>query len=93
MTEAWQRLFPKHYCTLTAAETLAATAIRGDVFVLSGGSEVIANLPDPMSGRDYEDLKDWLELMIRKAGRKVMSEPSTPTHKSSEDKADEQPRA
>ena len=45
--------------------------VRGDVFTLAGGGEVIANLPDSMSSRDYEDLKDWLELMIRKAGRKV----------------------
>lgn len=47
------------------------SSIRGDVFSLQGGGEVIANLPDAMSQRDYEDLKDWLELMIRKAGRKV----------------------
>jgi hypothetical protein len=49
------------------------SVVRGDVFSLQGGGEVIANLPESMSQRDYDDLKDWLELMIRKAGRKVLS--------------------
>lgn len=52
--------------------TIQTSVIRGDVFSLQGGGEVIANLPESMSERDFEDLKDWLELMIRKAGRKVV---------------------
>jgi hypothetical protein len=68
-----------------------APVVRGDIFVLSGGGEVIANLPETMSSRDYEDLKDWLELMIRKAGRKVVSEPapSISIQKSSNDEESE----
>ncbi|HVR90177.1 MAG TPA: hypothetical protein VHG29_03650 [Novosphingobium sp.] len=54
----------------------SVSAIRGDVFTLQGGGEVIANLPDSMTQRDYDDLKDWLELMIRKAGRKVVVQTS-----------------
>ncbi|MEK6637051.1 MAG: hypothetical protein AABY88_03095 [Pseudomonadota bacterium] len=63
-------------------------SVRGDVFTLQGGGEVIANLPDSMSQRDYEDLKDWLELMIRKAGRKVTAAiviPSPQAEKSVDD--------
>lgn len=56
--------------------TSSPHSIRGDVFTLQGGGEVIANLPDAMSSRDYEDLKDWLQLMIRKAGRKVLDAPA-----------------
>ena len=61
------------------------TSIRGDVFSLQGGGEVIANLPDTMSQRDYEDLKDWLELMIRKAGRKVSTPNMEPVNPIIED--------
>lgn len=54
--------------------------LRSDVFTLQGGGEIIANLPEAMSQRDYDDLKDWLELMQRKAERKVVkaSAPNVP---------------
>lgn len=56
-------------------EASASIPVRGDVFTLAGGGSVTANLPETMSPRDFDDLKDWLELMIRKAGRKVEPPP------------------
>ena len=58
---------------VAAPAFVSSMPIRGDVFSLQGGGEVIANLPESLTLRDYEDLKDWLELMIRKAGRKVIT--------------------
>lgn len=57
-----------------------SAGLRGDVFTLQGGGEIIANLPDALTPRDFEDLKDWLELMIRKAGRKVIQSASSPSN-------------
>lgn len=57
-----------------AARPSPSIGLRSDVFTLQGGGEIIANLPDAMTQRDYEDLKDWLELMQRKAERKVVAD-------------------
>ena len=48
-----------------------APGLRSDIFTLEGGGEVIAKLPDSLSQRDYDDLADWLELMRKKAERKI----------------------
>jgi len=54
--------------------TPLTAGLRSDVFTLQGGGEIIANLPEALSQRDYDDLKDWLELMQRKAERKIVKE-------------------
>ncbi len=61
-----------HQPIASAASAPLNSGLRSDVFTLQGGGEIIANLPDSMTQRDYEDLKDWLELMQRKAERKVV---------------------
>lgn len=68
-----------------ASNSPQSSIIRGDVFTLQGGGEVIANLPDSLTERDYEDLKDWLNLMIRKAGRKVTLKPAVSSESIVED--------
>jgi hypothetical protein len=64
----------RHQPISSAGSTAMTPGLRSDVFTLQGGGEVIANLPDALSARDYEDLKDWLELMMRKAQRKIVAE-------------------
>lgn len=71
------------------ARAIPPVGLRSDVFTLQGGGEIIANLPDAFSQRDYEDLKDWLELMQRKAERKVVK--SAPPPPLQPPLADEQP--
>jgi hypothetical protein len=56
------------------ARPFPPAGLRSDVFTLQGGGEIVANLPDTFTQRDFEDLKDWLELMQRKAARKVVAE-------------------
>jgi hypothetical protein len=51
-------------------------ALRQDIFTLEGGGYVTVALPEALSKREYEDLKDWLELMQRKAERKVAAQTS-----------------
>ncbi len=58
-------------------------ALRQDIFTLEGGGFVTVALPEALSKREYEDLKDWLELMQRKAERKVVEQhtkPQTESH-------------
>lgn len=46
--------------------------MNSDVFTLEEG-EVILQWPSQMSPESYEDFKDWIELMTRKAKRSVKS--------------------
>jgi hypothetical protein len=72
----------------TAHQATSLTpGLRSDVFTLQGGGEIIANLPDALTQRDYDDLKDWLELMQRKAERKV--EPAAPVPAAESPKSDQ----
>ncbi len=48
--------------------------IAADVFNLNGGGQVSMLLPSTLSRTEYEDLKDWLELMARRAERRVTTD-------------------
>jgi hypothetical protein len=50
----------------------AKLGMNSDVFTLDEG-EVILQWPSRMSPESYEDFKDWIELMTRKAKRSVKS--------------------
>ncbi|WP_295562246.1 hypothetical protein [uncultured Sphingomonas sp.] len=71
-----------HQPSPSGGNVRATAGLRSDVFTLQGGGEVIATLPESMSQRDYDDLKDWLELMQRKAERKVVKNLPPHTHES-----------
>lgn len=53
----------------------APSSMATDVFNLRGGGRVTITLPDTITERDYEDLKDWLLIMARKAKRAIGSTP------------------
>lgn len=54
--------------------------MNNDVFTLDEG-EVVLQWPSRMSAESYEDFKDWLELITRKAKRAVEKGPETPDSK------------
>jgi hypothetical protein len=61
--------------TQPAPQADIVTAVVGaDVLNLSGGGQAALRLPDTLSRSEYEDLKDWLELMARRAQRRVKSD-------------------
>lgn len=63
--------------TPTSPQPTAPTpGLRQDIFTLQGGGYVTASLPEALSKQEYEDLKDWLELMQRKAERKIVEAPA-----------------
>ncbi len=47
------------------------SGIRRDVFTMDEG-EAILMWPSRMSPESYEDLKDWMQIQIRKMGRSVV---------------------
>jgi hypothetical protein len=49
---------------------------RSDVFTIGDEGEVIVTLPAVLTQAAYEDLKDWLDLIGRKARRKVVARTS-----------------
>lgn len=49
-------------------------ALPEDTFTLEGGGHVSVALPKALSKAEYDELSDWLELMRRKAERKVVDE-------------------
>lgn len=46
---------------------------RSDVFTVGDGGEVVVTLPAVLTQDAYDDLKDWLDLIGRKAKRKVVA--------------------
>ncbi|MCR9077547.1 MAG: hypothetical protein NXH78_00480 [Hyphomonadaceae bacterium] len=44
---------------------------QADVLNLSGGGQAALRLPESLTQTEYEDLKDWLDLMARRAKRRV----------------------
>ena len=58
-----------------------------DTFTLAEGGYVIVALPEALSKAEYEELRDWLELMERKAERKVVDQPPPPGGASSTSEA------
>jgi hypothetical protein len=57
---------------LVVKRTPPKPGMNSDVFTLQEG-EVILQWPSQMSPESYEDFKDWIELMTRKAKRSVKS--------------------
>ncbi|MFZ5669275.1 MAG: hypothetical protein ACOY4K_07260 [Pseudomonadota bacterium] len=53
------------------APARSVPAERSDVFTIGDDGEVIVTLPKSLTQEAYDDLKDWLELIIRKARRRV----------------------
>ena len=53
-------------------------ALPEDVLTLPGGGYVSVALPEALSKADYEELRDWLNLMQRKAERKVVDRRAGP---------------
>ncbi len=51
--------------------------MREDTFSVGDEGEIIARLPNTLSQEMYDDLKDFLDLLARKARRKVAA-PSQP---------------
>lgn len=68
---------PAFLATAAAAarefESGPAGAPRRDVFTIGDDGEVVVTLPTTMSQQTYDDLKDWLDLIGRKAQRKVIA--------------------
>lgn len=62
----------QHAPIITPSSAPSGVALRQDIFTLQGGGFVTASLPESLSKQEYEDLKDWLELMQRKAERKIV---------------------
>ena len=58
-----------------------------DTFVLADGGYVIVALPEALTQTEYEELRDWLGLMQRKAERKVVNQPPPPGRASSTSEA------
>ena len=58
-----------------------------DTFTLAEGGYVIVALPEALSKTEYEELRDWLELMQRKAERKVVEQLPPPGGASSSSEA------
>lgn len=50
------------------------SGLRRDVFTLGDDGEVVVTLPSTMTQQTYDDLKDWLDLIGRKAQRKIAVE-------------------
>ena len=50
------------------------SAVRSDVFTIGDDGEVVVTLPTTMTQQTYDDLKDWLDLIGRKAQRKIAAE-------------------
>ena len=48
---------------------------RSDVFTIGDGGEVVVTLPATLTQDAYDDLKDWLDLIGRKAKRKIVAAP------------------
>lgn len=61
---------PEVAATTNPAPSPALRA-AADVFNLSGGGQVSMLLPATLSRTEYDDLKDWLDLMARRAERRV----------------------
>lgn len=76
-TQAVQPNVPTFLATAAAAarafESNAAALPRRDVFTIGDDGEVVVTLPTTMSQQTYDDLKDWLDLIGRKAQRKIAS--------------------
>lgn len=53
-------------------DAVAPRSLRQDVYTLRGGGRVTLALPERLSQNDYDDLKDWLDLMGRKAKRSII---------------------
>jgi hypothetical protein len=49
---------------------ISQPGMREDTFTLDEG-QVVIQLPDRLSASSFEDLKDWLDLVVRKAKRTV----------------------
>jgi len=47
------------------------SGLRRDVFTIGDDGEVVVTLPSTMTQQTYDDLKDWLDLIGRKAQRKI----------------------
>ena len=58
-----------------------------DTFTLADGGYVVVALPETLSKAEYEEFRDWLELMQRKAERKVVDQPPSPGGASSTSEA------
>jgi hypothetical protein len=54
-----------------------------DTFTLPGGGHVNVALPTTLSQAEYEELRDWLELMRKKAERKIVDRPDAAVRASS----------
>jgi hypothetical protein len=46
---------------------------RSDVFTIGDGGEVVVTLPAVLTQDAYDDLKDWLDLIGRKAKRRIVA--------------------
>jgi hypothetical protein len=55
---------------VVAVSCLPTTLVSGAAFPLPEGL-VALELPDQLSKDSYEDLKAWIEVMLRSAGRSV----------------------
>jgi hypothetical protein len=53
-----------------------------DILTLPSGGYVSVALPETLSKAEYEELRDWLKLMQRKAERKVVDQPTGPARAS-----------
>ena len=57
-------------------------ALPEDVLTLPGGGYVSVALPEALSKAEYEELRDWLKVMQRKAERKVIDRRTGPVRAS-----------
>lgn len=60
---------------ISPATPTPPTLSGADVLNLSGGGHAALRLPETLTETEYEDLKDWLDLMARRAKRRVTNEP------------------
>lgn len=77
-TQEARTMQPESTKQTTMLPESSRNAVPGaDVLNLSGGGQAALKLPDSMTQTEYEDLKDWLDLMARRAKRRVVEPPAT----------------
>jgi hypothetical protein len=76
---------PSQYGFQSVPPNLRAPVQRPDVFTIGSDGEVVVSLPTVLTQEAYDDLKDWLDLIARKAKRKIVATPTPPTNAKSED--------
>lgn len=52
------------------------TPVGADVLILADGGTATLTLPESLTQNEYDDLVDWMEMMAKRAKRRIVSDPT-----------------